>query len=254
MKMFTFRKMFIFIMSTVLATFMLTGCFDDDNNKVTLGSKIAYISGPTDPWNDPLYAVAMNTVFGEGGWTRFDMADANSTDPFTNGEYKFVYLEGSDQFGTELQAFMDGNGTFVETFVQKGGVLFVNCAENDVDGVVTLGFDDLNISPQASNEVIAVDENLSIWSGPYTPVVTTYTGTAFGHGTVHSTNLDITPVIIGAPGDGAEGETVLGTFDWGDGYVIVGGMTAVKFHSPNDNNESLNLLMNILSEGSGVQP
>ena len=86
-----FKKTFFLVLSVILTSVVFTGCHH--NSKTTLGDKVAYISGSNDPWDASSYEEAMNTVFGESGWTRFNMEDENGTDPFTSDEYRFVYLE-----------------------------------------------------------------------------------------------------------------------------------------------------------------
>jgi hypothetical protein len=96
--------------------------------------------------------------------------------------------------------------------------------------------------PGFTNTVTAADALHPIFSGPFTPVDTDYTGDAFGHAVVGGS---VIPVIIGAPGDDSEGATVLGEMNSGSGFVMFGGMTTDNFHDPQP--EAANLRANIIA-------
>ena len=214
-------------------------------NIVHASNSTAYISGASEPWGHTSYKSAMDTVFGAELWTDYRMADG--TLPFEGG-YAFIYLEGSDSTGLELQAYLDANRALIESYVSDGGVLFINAAENDIGtDDIYIGFGDVHILTNYSANVVAVDPEHPIWQGPYTPVSLTNSGGWFGHADVNSTENTITNIITGDVGDNAEGKIVFGTFTYGSGFVLIGGMTAVDFHSPTENDENVNLFLNMLS-------
>lgn len=205
---------------------------------------VAYISGASEPWRKTSYKTSMTEVFGEGNWTDYRMSEG--TLPFEGG-YSFIYIEGSDSTATELQNYLDANRALIETYVSNGGTIFLNSAENDLaSNDLFVGFGDVHIITNYSRSVDAVDPTHTIWNGPY-PVVTTNTGGYFGHSDVRSTQNNITNIITGSAGDPTEGKVVFGTFSYGNGFVMLGGMTAVDYHQPTANDENKNLLKNILS-------
>lgn len=246
------------ILSFVLvfvATMLFIGCHDSNHTINSVNGvkavKAVFITGTDTSWNSTDFEDALNGVFGEGNWDRLDMNDENASQAFTDGKYTFVYLEGSDGNDDLFVTFVSNNHTNFESFVSAGGRLFVNSAGWGAFDEINIGFDDLNITyGPNTDDAVAVDTNHSIWSGPYTPVATAYTGSWFAHGIVKKSGM--TNIITGADGTDTAGLSLLGEFEWGSGHVVAGAMTAPEHQDPSDNNESMNLLKNILSYAAGI--
>jgi hypothetical protein len=201
----------------------------------------AYVRGADAPWGETTNEAAMDQVFGSGNWS--DLRMAGGVGPVAPGSgFSFVFLEGGDNSALELATYLDTHRAAIEAFVQNGGRLLLNSAPNE-GGDIDFGFGGVTLTyPGFSDSVVAADPAHPIFVGPFTPVVTAYTGSHFGHAIV---GPGISPIIIGAPGDGAEGETVLGELPFGSGAVLFGGMTTDNFHDPET--EAANLRANIIS-------
>ncbi len=208
------------------------------------GTGALYIYSNTtgaEPWFSVTNTAAMNSVFGpEGtGWNRafFETLDPGAT--FTPDNC-FVFLEGSDSHAAELETFLTANITLIENWVASGGKLLLNAAPNEGDGM-SFGFDGTTLTYAyfTSNATVGAVGH-PIFSGPFTPVGTDWTGSSFGHAIVSGTGL--TNVIVDLFNPTA---AVLTEKSWGSGTVMFGGMTTNNFHSPLT--EAANLRANILS-------
>lgn len=211
----------------------------------SLAHAVAYIRGATPPWGESTNEAAMDAVFGAGGWDDLRMADGPA--PFLPGSgHTFIFLEGSDGTALELDAYLIANRAAIEAFVSAGGHLLLNSAPNQ-GGNIDFGFGGVTLidgdNPAA---VVAANPIHPVFIGPYTPVVTAYTGSSFGHATVSGGGLS--PIIIGAVGDPSAGLTVLGEKVFGSGLVLLGGMTTDNFHNPQP--EAANLRANIIAHAA----
>lgn len=206
----------------------------------SLANGAAYIRGASAPWGENTNETAMDTVFGAGGWDDLRMADGAA--PFTSGAHDFIFLEGGDETANELSAYLSTYRTEIETFVSSGGALLLNAAPNQ-GGDIDYGFGGVTLTyPAFTNSVVAASAGHPVFNGPFTPVVTAYSANFFGHAVVGN---GLSPIIIGAPGDGNEGETVLGERGFGSGLVVLGGMTTDNFHDPEP--EAANQRANIIA-------
>jgi hypothetical protein len=206
----------------------------------SLANADAYIRGASAPWDRSTNEAAMDAAFGAGNWDDLRMADGAG--PFAPGAHTFIFLEGGDDTAIELSNFLAANKTAIENFVNGGGALLLNSAPNQGSNI-DFGFGGVTLTyPSFTGTVTAVDATHPIFIGPFTPVVTDYTGGWFGHAIVGG---GVTPLIIGAPGDDSAGETVLGEMAFGSGLVMFGGMTTDNYHSPQP--EAANLLANIVT-------
>ncbi|MEZ5013624.1 MAG: GEVED domain-containing protein [Chitinophagales bacterium] len=206
------------------------------------------VYGGDEPWFEVTNTTAMNQAFGpeDVAWHRdyFETVDVEAV--FSEATC-FVFLEGSDGFADELEAFLGTNITTIENWVENGGHLLLNAAPNEGDGM-SFGFGgtELNYS-YFTPDVTAADPAHPIFNGPFTPITTDYTGDYFGHAEV--INEGITPVIVDAT---ATDHVVLGEMEWGAGRAMFGGMTTNNFHLPLE--EAANLRANILSYLGCVEP
>lgn len=203
----------------------------------------AYVRGASAPWGQTTNESAMDQVFGAGNWS--DLRMAGGVGPFAPGSgYSFVFLEGGDNTALELAAYLDTHRAAIEAFVQNGGHLLLNSAPNE-GGNINYGFGGVTLTYDGgtdSDDVVAANPAHPVFVGPFTPITTTFSGSHFGHAIV---GPGLTAIIIGAPGDDVEGETVLGELGFGSGRVLFGGMTTHNFHDPEP--EAANLRANIIS-------
>ncbi|MDQ2771075.1 MAG: T9SS type A sorting domain-containing protein [Bacteroidota bacterium] len=198
----------------------------------------AYVRSTTLPWGtygDNTNVAAMDGVFGSGNWDSLFLETTLATDIFTATRHR-VFLEGSELGAPALSSFLQVNQAAIENWVAAGGHLFVNAAPS-VGGSINCGFGGmiLNYGNYFSDNGTVVPGN-PLALGPYLPAGDTYSGGAFAHAAV--TGPGLTRLITGDAG------TVLGGKAWGNGYVLVGGMTCTVFQNPSPN--ALNLRQNIL--------
>lgn len=194
-----------------------------------------------EPWFTTTNTTAMNTVFADA----WDYAYYETADPASifSAATSFVFMEGSDSHANELETFLNTNMAAIEAWVAAGGRLFLNAAPNEGDGM-SFGFGGVNCTyAYYTNTATAVDATHPIFNGPYTPVVTTYTGSSFGHAII--TGGDAVGIIDDAF---APGNYTCSELPYGAGLVVFGGMTTNNFHSPLT--EAANLRANILSYAS----
>ena len=193
------------------------------------------------PWGRLDNEAAMNAVFGIGNWVdaRFETVD---TGPLFAAE--FIFMEGSDFTANELENFLTANASAIDSFVRGGGVIFVNSAPNEGDGM-SLGFGaSLQRNVFCRSGCTAVDPAHPIFNGPHLPVGTSWTGNAFSHAIIHG---PITPLIRDSSGN-----TILGELEVGSGLVVLGGMTMPSFHSPQP--QAQNLRQNIIAYARNAAP
>ncbi len=193
-----------------------------------------------EPWFTINNSTAMTAVFGtEGiGWTRdyYETIDPLLT---FSPENCFIFMEGSDGGALELEAFLDANMATIEGWVASGGKLLINSAPNEGDGM-SFGFDGTTlVYDGGASSVTAGDPGHPIFSGPFTPAGTDYTGTGFSHAQVTGTGLSSVIIETGTT------DITLGEKAWGAGVVMFGGMTTDNWHDPDPN--AANLRANIFA-------
>jgi hypothetical protein len=201
-----------------------------------------------EPWEDPFgltdYDTAMNRVFGTNHWQDLRYQTVNPTALFTPATH-FVYMEGSDNNWNDMFAFLNANRNLIEGWVTDGGYLFMNAAPNQGSGGL-LAFNTqlfYTNGPMASTGT-AVNAANPIFKGPFTPVGTAWTGSAFAHALVLGDG-SLDPLITGEYG------TVLGEVWPGLGHAVFGAMSAPAFHSPSP--QGYNLRANILAYAAGAR-
>jgi len=209
-------------------------------------SDVAYVRGAAQPWGQVTNEAAMDLAFGVGLWLDTTMAaDAGAVFNPANG-YRSVFLEGGDDTAIELAAYLTANRSAIEAWVTGGGRLLLNSAPNEA-GDINFGFGGVTLMYDGgatdAGTVDAVDPAHPIFNGPNAVGVTQFTGGSFGHATIANTG-HVAPLIVGAPGDGHEGLTVLGEMRYGLGLVLFGGMTTDNFHNPQP--DAANLRANTL--------
>lgn len=236
-------------LSAVAGGLILAACLFLSGLTAAMANDAAYIRGAAAPWGVTANEAAMDQVFGEGNWDDLRMADGGAPFSLDSG-YRFIFLEGGDATANELNEYLQAYGAQIEAFVNAGGGLLLNAAPNQ-GGNIFFGFDGAELMVgEFSSNVIAFDPDHPVFLGPDTPVATAYSGNFFGHAILAN---GLNPIIVGAEGDDQEGEIVLGETTFGNGLVLLGGMTTHNFHSPGE--EAANLRANIIAyaaEGAEV--
>lgn len=227
---------------------------DDDASGVVCNLCVAegsiyYVYSNTtggQPWFTTANSTAMDQAFTAGGWSTAYYETLDPVSMFSDAT-AFVFLEGSDSHANELETFLGANMTMIEDWVAAGGRLFLNAAPNEGDGM-SFGFGGVNLTyPYYTGNATAVDAAHPIFVGPYTPVVTDYTGSSFGHAVVNGGGiLGMIEDLFGA------GNYSCAELGWGSGMVVFGGMTTNNFHTPLA--EAANLRANILAYASCGTP
>ncbi len=200
----------------------------ENNTQASDGDKYYLRSNLGRPWNSTTNDEAMDLAFGTGNWIE-DFFETLDLAAVFSSDTAFVFMDGSDVGPSALGAFLATNITALETWVSNGGSLIINAAPTS-GGNIDFGFGGTLLSYDGSeyvNETVEVDAAHPAIAGPNTPTATTMTGNDYSHATI--TGTDYATIIAGiAP----TGGVVLAEKDWGDGLIIVGGMTTVNFHQP----------------------
>lgn len=191
-----------------------------------------------EPWGSSSNTDAMDAAFGSRAWSMdfFESADASHIFSPTTG---VVFMDGSDMGAEELATFLSDNMEAIEHWVNGGGSLLLNAAPNE-GGDIDFGFDGSTlIYADASSSVDVVDLSHPAYMGPLTPTAATMTGSSYSHG--HITGTGFTNVLVNSS-DATN--IVLCEKEWGEGMVMMGGMTTSNYHSPatEANNYRANLL------------
>ena len=207
--------------------------------KVVVYKSVKAVIVIDDPWGHySSYADAMNSAFG-GNWSRYTYGNVDVGDVFS-GQYDFVFLEGGDASGSELNSFLGNNMSTIENWVSGGGSLFVNSAP---DGLEHLDAPfDVNLDRVCIYNVIAVDVFHYIFQGPFTPAGTEFSGNFYSHSII--TGSSLTPLIVNTSNSS---QVILAERKVDDGFIMYGGITAPYFHNPA--HQAQNLFANILHYG-----
>jgi len=188
------------------------------------------------PWSVSTNEAIMNTVFGAGYWQDLRYETVDPAVLFSD-DTNLIFMEGSDRNADELEAFLTANQAQLESWVEHGGCLLINAAPNEGDGM-SYGFGGVTLTyPGFSSTAVAVDPGHPIFNGPFTPVGTSFSGSAFSHASVSGGG--VTDVLLGT------GSAVpLAELSWGLGHAAFGGMTTTNFHSPQP--QATNLRANLI--------
>ncbi|MBK7109299.1 MAG: hypothetical protein IPH61_09285 [Bacteroidetes bacterium] len=194
-------------------------CFDMYHMApVTGGASYLVYSNSTgsEPFYGTEYSDAMDDVFG-ADWT-LDYYEA--MDPFEvfNPATCFIYMQGGADHSSEMQAFLDDNQSLVEAWVEAGGNLIMNASSYEITSgdTLQLGFDNTGIYFYwYTNEADAVDDTHPIFTGPFTPAGSDYTGYYISYGSL--TGGDYTPLLVDQY---SADRYLMGEQDWGAGHVL----------------------------------
>ncbi|MFK5983247.1 MAG: proprotein convertase P-domain-containing protein, partial [Flavobacteriaceae bacterium] len=214
----------------------------NDYNRATAGDTFYVRSNTGNPWGQTTNQTSMDTAFGVGNWTEIFFETLDPIAVFS-ASTKFVFMEGSDQNASPMNVFLLANLPAIESWVNAGGILFMNAAPNG-GGNINFGFGGslLNYSGTSSttsSSVTVIDVLHPAFVGPNMPTVSVMTGTSYSHAFVTGTGFT---VVLEETGNASK--TVLVEKNWGSGHVMMGGMTTTNFHSPNP--EATNWRSNLL--------
>ena len=183
-------------------------------------SPVVYETGTGGGWYTTNNDQAMNTVFGNGNWTK----SAGFTTALLT-DAKFLFLDGGDDNSAQLASFLASNQTLLTNFVANGGRLYINDAPNLGPASFSLGFgvtlnwnNYTDASSTATVTAAGVAAGLTAGGNP-----TTYTGSYFSHATVSGANLS--DLVQGSQG------IIFGAEQYGAGFAAFGGATDPIFQS-----------------------
>lgn len=176
---------------------------------------------------------------GDGGWNSafYDAVDV----PVVFGPTSFfVFLEGGDDHAIPMTEFIDANLTVIEDWVFAGGKLLIEAAPN-YGGDIEIGFGGVvfnySVDTTFCDSAYVAEPAHPIFTGPFTPIGTTFYGNYFGHAYV--TGPSVTALVT----DAETGDIVIGEVSWGEGKVIFAGTTVTSWSWPQP--EVVNLRYNI---------
>ncbi len=194
-----------------------------------------------DPWGSSSNTDAMNLAFGTGQWT-LDFFETLDPEAVFSSSTSFVFIDGSDNGASELNTFLIDNLEIIENWVDAGGSLLLNSAPNE-GGDMDFGFDGSTlIYADASGSVDVADMAHPAYVGPNSPTAATMTGSSYSH--AHITGSGFTSVLVNST-DATN--IVLCEKVWGNGNVMMGGMTTSNYHTPllEANNYRANLMVHM---------
>jgi hypothetical protein len=180
-------------------------------------AEYAYMTGTSAPWSETTNEAAMDAAFGASAWTRFGGFDSS----VFNSGYAFVFLDGSDNAGQELGAFLGSNLGALETFVTSGGRVLLNAARNDAYNEIATGFGTSLTGELFSNSVTMTAAGIAAGLDG-NGAGTTFGGNSFGHDIVAGASVCYIESSLGC---------VFGAVTQG---LFVGGQTTSGFHSGSD--------------------
>ncbi|MEW5830355.1 MAG: LamG-like jellyroll fold domain-containing protein, partial [Chloroflexota bacterium] len=240
----TFNRTLLVILTLLALAFGSLGVAPAEAAPATQPVYLRSING--SPWGQATNEQAMNTAFGAGNWTALFYETVDPAVLFSP-TYDLIFIEGSDSYATQMENFLNANRTLMENWVNSGGRLFLNSAPNQDNGML-YGFGGVQLlyPNYNSNTGIAVNPGHAIFNGPYTPAGTNYTGGSFSHASIAGGG--ITPLM-----SGDSGRIPLAEKQWGNGWVLFGGMTTTNYHSPQPNAMNLraNMLAYLKNQGAG---
>lgn len=194
---------------------------------LTCEDNVPWGVGRADPSSNE---AAMDRVFGDDGWDELSFQNADASVLFSSS-YTFIFLEGGDHAAFSLEGFLMANGSLIEDWVRNGGRLLINAAPNQGTGMdlgfgLTLNYNYDGPGRTWSSNAYIADEKLSLVDGNYGNAGGTFTGNWFSHATVSGDGLN--SLIVGDVG------VILGEMPFGEGSVMVGGMTLAYYHAGSD--------------------
>jgi hypothetical protein len=201
-----------------------------------VGTGVWYInSNVGQPWGTNTNWTSLNTVF-SNTWTQGFFETVNLASAF-NSTVCLVFLEGGDNNALAMNTFVTNNITTIQNWVSNGGHLYINAAPNQ-GGNMNWGFGGLTLLySNFSTTGNASIPSHPIFSGPYAPCTTSYTGNYWSHATV--SGAGVSQIMLGQLGN------TMGEFNYGAGRVMAGGMTTPNWHSPSP--DAQNFLSNTLN-------
>lgn len=207
-------------------------------------SSHVYMTGTNAPWgidasNPGSPEAGMNRALGAGTWTS---VFGFTTDAFAGAA--FVYLDGGDSAG--LADFLNAGGRdVIEAFVQAGGAVLVNAARNDSYAPINAGFGLTLTGQQFSDSGQLTTTGTAAGLGT-AGAGSSWTGNWFSHDAV-TCEADLCNSALSLI-DGNLGSTLMGGA-FGEGYLLVGGMTAPYWQS--EGGDQLRANMIALTAGKG---
>jgi hypothetical protein len=206
-----------------------------------------YMTGPEAPWGISVDdqgspESAMDFALGKGNWTS---VFGFSTDAFAGAS--FVYLEGGDSAG--LTEFLNTGGrAAIESFVKAGGAVLVNAARNDSYDPVDAGFG-LTLTGERFSDYGKLTDAGEKADLDRRGANDEWTGNSFSHDVVSCKLATCSGALSLIRGEA--GSTLMGAA-FGEGYLMVGGMTAPYWQSKGGLKLRANIIDQAAAQGSVV--
>ncbi len=207
-----------------------------------IGAAVYLRSIVGQPWGSAANEAALNQAFGAGNWQDLRFETVNVATLFSSLK-RFIFMDGSHNGANELETFLTTHRTALQNWVAAGGLLILNSAPNEGDGMY-FGFGVTLRNTETGLTAAGVSPAHPIVRGPFLPVGLAWTGSEFSRAYV--TGSGLTTILTNE-----FGHAVLAEKGWGLGHVLFGGMTVPSLHLPLP--EAANLRANLLAYGDSVR-
>lgn len=192
-----------------------------------------------NPWGETWTQDTMDAVYGASNYTlvtSYAAADAASLFSPTN---TLVFLEGGAASDVNLQTFLGAHEATMLAWVAAGNRLLVDSAGWNTG--LDVGDASLVYGPNSESSSGALTA-LGLSSFTYSPTIAaTATGGSLAHDYITAAGVTLDIYATGDT-DGGTTEPIVAGFRYGNGYIMLSGLTAYGFHSPSDNNWLLNII------------
>jgi hypothetical protein len=207
-----------------------------------------YMTGSSSPWgigadDKGSPEAAMDFALGKKAW---QAVYGFTTDAFAGAS--FVYIEGGDSAG--LADFLNNGGRkAIESFVQAGGAVLVNAARNDSFDALDAGFG-LTLTGERLSAVGKLTDAGEALRFDRRGAGDEWEGNYFSHDAVSCALVSCKSALSLIKG--SEGSTLMGGA-FGDGYLMVGGMTSPYWQSKGGMKLRANIIDHAAAQGSVVE-
>lgn len=191
----------------------------------------AYVhSNASTAWDEEAFYTDQLLVLFPGG---FDDLAFETVDPAAlfAEDRLFVYLEGSDNMTDALEVFLDANRAAAESWVKKGGRLYINAAPNVGDGLTTVF--GVNIAAnELADDAVAASPIAPFLMGPVAISTASFLGDSASHAAVVGGKLR--PLLRNELD-----HLTLASCSKSKGRVFIGGLTTPNWWDPDPDAEAM---------------
>lgn len=188
----------------------------------SVAQSVVYLRSTLNLWDSAggnSNVAALDAAFGAGNFTQANFETVQVNTLFQPGQA--IFMDGGDNGSQAFTSFVAANSAAITNFVNAGGRVLLNAAENSGPASIPLPFDvTLNNLRRGAVAVEAAHPLGQVMTGSFA-----FTGSSFGHAIVIGN--DLTPIIRDTEGPS---DLVLAERRPGAGLILFGGMTTVNFH------------------------